>query len=170
MKSSCFELFRDGKYGLFWAKKLMERWHLLATERFLFWSFRWWQIRPFFQAKSWWKDDIYLVFFSFPWYSRTWKIWFFVQCFVCRMWSVYLSVSILSAPVLARKIPSCGSVTLILTFHPNFDCNSWVFTNSPIYRKLINENISLVFWTPRIFCLVLFSRRYKIVCTYEYLR
>ena len=34
----------------------------------------------FFQPKSWWKDDIYLVFLSFPWYCRTRKIWFFVQC------------------------------------------------------------------------------------------
>ena len=25
LKSSCFELFRDGKYVLFWAKKFMER-------------------------------------------------------------------------------------------------------------------------------------------------
>ena len=33
----------------------------------------------FFQSKSWWKDEIYLVFLSFPWYSRTWEIWFFVQ-------------------------------------------------------------------------------------------
>ena len=27
-ESSCFELFGDSKYGLFWAKKLMERWYL----------------------------------------------------------------------------------------------------------------------------------------------
>ena len=33
----------------------------------------------FFQWKSWWKDDIYLVFLSFPWYFGTWEIWFFVQ-------------------------------------------------------------------------------------------
>ena len=31
----------------------------------------------FFQPKSWWKDDIYMIFLSFLWYSRTWKIWFF---------------------------------------------------------------------------------------------
>ena len=29
-RSSCFELFGDGKYGLFSAKKLMERWYLLG--------------------------------------------------------------------------------------------------------------------------------------------
>ena len=49
-RSSCFELFGDGKYGFF------------------------------FQLKSGWKDDIYLAFFSFPRYSRTWEIRFFVQC------------------------------------------------------------------------------------------
>ena len=32
LKSSCFELFRNGKYSLFWGKKLMERWYLLITE------------------------------------------------------------------------------------------------------------------------------------------
>ena len=63
----------------FWVKKLMERWYLLVTEKFLFWTFRWWENTIFFQPKSWWKDDIYLVFLSFPWYSRTWEICFFAQ-------------------------------------------------------------------------------------------
>ena len=43
----------------FWAKKLMERWYLLITEKVLFWTFRWWEIRSFFESRSWWKDDIY---------------------------------------------------------------------------------------------------------------
>ena len=30
LRSSCFELFGDGKYGLFSARKLMERWYLLG--------------------------------------------------------------------------------------------------------------------------------------------
>ena len=68
-----------GNTVFFWVRKLMERWYLLITE-FLFWTFWWWEIRSFFQPKSWWKDDIYLVFLSFPWYSRTWEIWFFAQC------------------------------------------------------------------------------------------
>ena len=120
LESSCFELSGDGKYGLFWAKKLTERWYLLITvlesscfelsgdgkysyflslkvdgkmiftdywkvlvlslEKFLFWTFRRWAIRSSFEAKSWWKGDVYLVFLSFPRYSRTWEIWFFVQC------------------------------------------------------------------------------------------
>ena len=73
----------------FWVKKLMKIWYLLITEKFLFWSFREWEIQPFlsqkvdgkmlftdygnvlvlnfsviekrsfFESKSWWKDDIY---------------------------------------------------------------------------------------------------------------
>ena len=63
-----------------WAKKLTEIWYLLITGKFLFWTFRWWEIRSFFQPKSWWKDDIYMVFLSFLWYSRTWETWLFAQC------------------------------------------------------------------------------------------
>ena len=65
---------------LFWFKKLMKRWYLLVTEKFLFWVFQWWKMRSFFQPKSWWKDDTYMVFLSFLWYSRTSEIWFFAQC------------------------------------------------------------------------------------------
>ena len=63
----------------FWVKKLIERWYLLVTEKFLFWNFRGWEIRSFFQPERWWKNDIYLVFLSFPWHSRTSEIWFFEQ-------------------------------------------------------------------------------------------
>ena len=80
LKSSCFDLFGNGEYGLFWAKKLMERWYWLVTEAFLFWTFRWCEIRSSFQAKTWWKDGICLVFLLYPWYSRTWEIWLFAQC------------------------------------------------------------------------------------------
>ena len=99
-----------GKTVFYSVKTLMERWYLLVTEKFLFWTFRWWEVRSFmqskkvdgkmiftgysevlvlnfsvmentafFQPKSWWKDDIYVVFLSFPWYCRTWKIWSFAQ-------------------------------------------------------------------------------------------
>ena len=138
LKSHCFEFLGGGEYGLFWAKKLMEIRYLLIAERFLFWTFREWEIRSFlrqkvnemmiftdywnvlvwtfrgwkmrsflrqkvdgkmiftgywkvlvlsfsvmrntvfFEAKSWYKGNIYLVFLSFPWYSRTWEIRFFV--------------------------------------------------------------------------------------------
>ena len=70
------------KTVFFWVEKLMERWYLLTNEKFLFWTLRRWEIRSFFQSKSWWKDDIYLVFLRFPWYSGTWEIWFFTQCYL----------------------------------------------------------------------------------------
>ena len=59
LKSSCFNLFGNGKYGLFWAKKLIEIWYLLITEKVLFSTFRWWTIRSFFEPKNSWKYDIY---------------------------------------------------------------------------------------------------------------
>ena len=40
-----------GKAVFLWAKKLMERWYLLITDKFLFWTFRWWEIRSFLQPK-----------------------------------------------------------------------------------------------------------------------
>ena len=55
-----------GKMVFFWVKKLMERWYLRTNEKFLFWILRRWEIRSFFQPKSWWKDDIY-----------TWSFWDF---------------------------------------------------------------------------------------------
>ena len=63
--------------SFFRVKKLMERCYLLVTEKFLFWAFWWSEIWSFFQPKIWWKDDIYVVFLSFLWYSRMWKICFF---------------------------------------------------------------------------------------------
>ena len=103
-----------GNTIFFCAKKWMERLYLLITEKVLYRTFWWWEIRSFFesrswwkddiycllrsscfelfgdgkcgdffQPKSWWRDDIYLVFLSFPWYSRTWEIWFFAQCKNC---------------------------------------------------------------------------------------
>ena len=83
---------------------------------------------------------------------------------LCRTWSVYWSVPILKS-VPPQKIPGCAPVTSSLSFHTNVK----VFVNLPIYRKLIHDNISHMFWKPRIFCLVLFWMRYKIAFTYKYL-
>ena len=69
-----------GNTVFFSVKKLMERWYLLVNEKLLFWTFRWWEIRSFFQPKCRRKDDIYLVFLGCPWHSGTWEIRFFVQC------------------------------------------------------------------------------------------
>ena len=48
-----------------WAKKFMERWYLLNTEKVLFWTFPRWEIQSFFKSRSWWKDDIYSLLRSF---------------------------------------------------------------------------------------------------------
>ena len=48
-----------GNTFIFWAKKLMKRWYLLVTEKFLFWTFQRWEIRSLFYPKSWWKGGIY---------------------------------------------------------------------------------------------------------------
>ena len=54
-----------GNTVFFWVKKLMERWYLLVTEKFLFWTFRWWEIRSFFTQKV----DEKMIF--------TWSFWAF---------------------------------------------------------------------------------------------
>ena len=74
LKSPCFELFGNGKYGIFWDKTLVERWYLLVTEIFLFWTFRRWKIR-FFSVKKLMERWYLLVtekflFWTFLW----WKI------------------------------------------------------------------------------------------------
>ena len=79
------------------------------------------------------------------------------KCFCCKK------------PVLPRKIPGCAPATFNLTFHPDFHPNICVFANLPIYSKLIHDNISLVFWKQKTFCLELFWGRYKIVCPYKHL-
>ena len=79
-------------------------------------------------------------------------------------WTKFLSkcpYSKKSVPL--RKNPGCKLATFSLTFHPNFHTNILVFANLPIYRKLFHDNISLAFWKPRIFYLVLFWRRYTSV-------
>ena len=122
LKSSCFGLFGDGKCGLFlsqrvdgkmiftdyWkvhvlnfseirnslflSQKVDERWHLLITEKFLFWTFRWWVIRSLFQPKLWWKDDIYLAFLNFPWYSRTYGNMVLSVMYSASVWLIFLEM------------------------------------------------------------------------------
>ena len=45
--------------NVFWAKKLNKIWHLLITEKFLFWTFPRCEVWSCFESKGWWKDDIY---------------------------------------------------------------------------------------------------------------
>ena len=59
LKVLVLNLSEMGNRVFFSAKKLMERWYLLITEKVLFWTFRRSEIRSFFEPKSWWKDDFY---------------------------------------------------------------------------------------------------------------
>ena len=44
-----------------------------------------------------------------------------------------------------KKNSGCMPVTFNFNFHPNFHLNILGFANLPIHRKLIHDNISLVF-------------------------
>ena len=59
LKKSCLKFFKLENTIFFPAKMLMKKWYLLITEKFLFWTVHCWEIRSFFEPKSWWKDDIY---------------------------------------------------------------------------------------------------------------
>ena len=72
MRSSSFELYGGGRCSLFWDKKLMEKWYLRITEKFLFRAFWWWEMRSFVRQKVNGK-------MIFPDY---WKV------FVLRYWKV----------------------------------------------------------------------------------
>ena len=115
-----------GNIVFFWAKRLMERWYWLLKSS-CFELFGGGKYGLFFEPKSWWKDETYwllksscselfgdekygrflsrkvdgkmiftcfvfLFFFSFPWYSRTWEIWFFVQLLLsgCKSANKYI--------------------------------------------------------------------------------
>ena len=51
LNSSCFKFLQMKKYGIFSAKKLLEIWYLLITEKFLFLSFQECEIRSFLSQK-----------------------------------------------------------------------------------------------------------------------
>ena len=53
--------------------------------------------------------------------------------------------------VLPPKILGCTPVTFNLNVHSKFHANILVFANLPIYRKFLDDNITLVFWILRIF-------------------
>ena len=104
LKSCCFGIFRDAKYGFllsqkvdgnmiftdywnvlvlkfsemgntvfFLAKELMERWYFLITEKFIFWTFPWWEIRSFLSQKvdeKWYLQiTAKFLFWSFWWWQ-----------------------------------------------------------------------------------------------------
>ena len=51
LKSPFLTFLGMGNTVFFWEEKLMERWYLLVTEKFLFWTFWWWEIRSFLDKR-----------------------------------------------------------------------------------------------------------------------
>ena len=92
------------------------------------------------------------------------ELFFCVSCMHCSSKCFYSR-----KPVLPWQIPDCAPVTFNITFLPNFNPNIWGFANLHINRKFVHDNISPVLSKRKIFCLVLFWRRYKIVCTDKHL-
>lgn len=59
LKSSCKRIFGDWKYGLYWDKKLKERWYSMITEKSLILVFLEMRNTVFFEQKFSWKYGIY---------------------------------------------------------------------------------------------------------------
>ena len=80
LKSSCFNLFENGKYSLFLSQKVDGNMMFTDYWKGLVLNFSVVGNTVFFSAKAFIQRYIYVFFFSFLWYSRTWEIWFFAQC------------------------------------------------------------------------------------------
>ena len=50
LKSSRFDLFGNGKYGLFLSQKVDGKMMFAGYRKFLIWTFRWWEIRSSFEG------------------------------------------------------------------------------------------------------------------------
>ena len=59
LESSCFELFGNGKYSLFLRQKINEKMIFTDYWNALVLNFSGMENTTVFEAKSWWKDDIY---------------------------------------------------------------------------------------------------------------
>ena len=58
LKGSAINLLEMGNTVFNWAKKLIERWYLLISQKFLFRAFSKCKIRSSFEPKRWWKNNI----------------------------------------------------------------------------------------------------------------
>ena len=93
-----------GNTVFFWVKKLMERWYLLVTEKFLFWTFRYgkyglfsakklmerWYLRGLFELSMIFQDLGNMVFRAMCFYLRSSvNISFFMRIFLSERISSY---------------------------------------------------------------------------------
>ena len=99
-----------GNTVFFWAKKLIERWYLLITENLLFWTLWEWEIWSFFEPKSWWKDDIYYDFLSFPGLGK-----YGCSCSECN-WILTIIANWEIANKATVKCDFCNSLVIAVNF------------------------------------------------------
>ena len=59
LRSSCFNIFGNDKYGLFWSQKVDGKMIFTDHWKGLVLNFSVMGHTVFFESKSWWKDDIY---------------------------------------------------------------------------------------------------------------
>ena len=128
LKSSSLELFRDGKYGLFWAKKLMERW-LLITDYWLKMITDYWKVlvlnlletgnRVFFSAKKLMESWYLLIAGKFLfWTFWRWEIRsLFSQNIDANMIFTWLFWAFHDIPVLGKYGFLCSDIMTILPFN-----------------------------------------------------
>ena len=122
----------------FWVKKVMKIWYLLIAEKFLFWSFREWEIRPFLSQKvdgkmlftDYWK--VLVLNFSvigkmvFFWVKKLMERWYLLTnekflFWILRRWEIR---SFLSQKVDEKMIYILGLFEISMIF---WDLGNMVF-------------------------------------------
>ena len=114
----------------FWAEKLMEMWYLLITENSLFWIFQRWEVRSFFEAKRWWKDDIY-------WLLRS-------SCFKLfrddKKYGLFLIQKVDGKMIFTRSFWAFHDIPGIGKY--GFLCNAWHFRCSTVFFPYISPKFN----------------------------
>ena len=93
-----------GNAVIFWVKKLMERWNLLVTETFLFWTFRWCSQKVdgkmIFTWSFWTFHDILgprnMLFGAVSVSINPLSIHSELSCFICNIFHIFIFFYILS--------------------------------------------------------------------------
>ena len=165
---------------VFLSQKLMEIWYLLITEKFLFCSFRQWEIRSFFKRKSWWKYNIY-------WLLKRWYLLITCGLFLSQevdgkvIFTGYWEVLVLNFSVVGKyglifsqKVDGkmiFGLFKLSMIFQ---DLGNLVFC-AVLYKLKTQETQTFVFFSPRYaarFCstLKVYCYRCRVSKIYESMR
>ena len=139
-----------------WAKKLTEIWCLLITGKFLFWTFRWLEIRSFFRVKKLMERWYLLVtekflFWTFWWleirsfFSQnvdgkmifTWSSWAFYNIPGHGKYGFLHSVKIFPFEIIVKLFPQLQLIRLLQFYQFWF---SWVVCKCPEIGKNRKKN------------------------------